>query len=157
MTTCILGVDPGINGAIAFLDVTRGELKVFDMPALVVERNGKAKREISAQMLAAIFVQHRPDAAFVERVGAMPGQGLSSTWAFAMGVGQIVGVLAALEIDMHWLAPRVWQKACGQRPGKDGSRMRAAELFPRHAGQFARAKDDGRSDAALIAWVGATQ
>ena len=153
----IAGIDPGITGAIAFFDVTRGELKIFDMPALVVERNGKAKREISAQMLAAIFAQHRPDVAFVERVGAMPGQGLSSTWSFAMGVGQIVGVLAALEIEMRWLAPRVWQKACDMRGGKDGGRMRAAELFPKHAAEFSRAKDNGRSDAALIAWVGATQ
>lgn len=153
----IAGIDPGINGAIAFLDITRGELKVFDMPALIVERNGKAKREISAQMIAAIFAQHKPDAAFIERVGAMPGQGLSSTWSFAFGTGQIVGVLAALEIQTNWFAPRVWLAAAGVRGGKDAGRMRAAELFPKYAGEFARVKDNGRSDAALIAWVGATQ
>jgi hypothetical protein len=66
-------------------------------------------------------------------------------------------VLAALEIEMHWLAPRVWQKTADVRGGKAGGRMRAAELFPAAADQFARQKDDGRADAALIAWVGATR
>ncbi|CAB5238740.1 hypothetical protein UFOVP375_22 [uncultured Caudovirales phage] len=153
----VAGIDPGLSGAIAFLDVTRGELKIFDMPSLVVERNGKAKREISAPMIAAILANHRPDVAFVERVGAMPGQGLSSTWSFAFGTGQIVGVLAALEIETHWVAPRVWITAAGVRGGKDAGRMRAAELFPKHAAEFARAKDNGRSDASLIAWYGTTR
>lgn len=153
----VCGIDPGINGAFAFFDTQRGEVLIIDMPTGVVERNGKAKREISAAMIAAVLQTHRPDVAFIERVGAMPGQGLSSTWSFAMGVGQIVGVLAALEIETHWVAPRVWQKACDLRGGKDGGRLRAAELMPAAAGQFARAKDNGRSDAALIAWYGATR
>lgn len=153
----IAGIDPGLSGAIALLDVGRGELKIFDMPSLVVDRNGKAKREISAAMIAAILANHKPDAAFIERVGAMPGQGLSSTWSFAFGTGQIIGVLAALEIETHWLAPRVWMAAAGVRGGKDAGRLRAAELFPKHAAEFARAKDNGRSDAALISWVGATR
>jgi crossover junction endodeoxyribonuclease RuvC len=153
----ICGIDPGINGAIAFLDINRGEVLIIDMPVGIVERNGKAKKEISAAMIAAAFQAHRPDVAFIERVGAMPGQGLSSTWSFAFGTGQIVGVLAALEIETHWVAPRVWQKACDLRGGKDGGRLRAAELMPKAAAQFSRAKDNGRSDAALIAWYGATR
>lgn len=153
----IAGIDPGINGAIALLDIERGAVEIYDMPSMIVERNGKPKKEISAAMIAAIFRRHRPAQAFVERVGAMPGQGLSSTWSFAMGVGQVVGVLAALEIETHWIAPRVWQKAADVRGGKEGSRLRAAELLPSVALQFVRQKDDGRADAALIAWVGATR
>lgn len=38
--------------------------------------------------------------------------------------------------------------------GKDGSRARASELMPRHAGQWVRVKDDGRAEAALIALHG---
>ena len=40
------------------------------------------------------------------------------------------------------------------RDGKDGSRLRAMELFPAYADRFKRVKDDGRSDAALIAYYG---
>jgi crossover junction endodeoxyribonuclease RuvC len=41
--------------------------------------------------------------------------------------------------------------------GKDGSRYRAAQLFPARAELFKRVKDDGRSDATLIAAYGARQ
>jgi crossover junction endodeoxyribonuclease RuvC len=41
------------------------------------------------------------------------------------------------------------------RGGKDGSRERAAAIYPVKAQLFARKKDDGRSDAALIATHGA--
>ena len=40
----------------------------------------------------------------------------------------------------------------GRSAGKDASRMRAMELFPSKAELFKRAKDDGRADAALIAY-----
>jgi len=43
------------------------------------------------------------------------------------------------------------------RDGKDGARARAAELFPAYAQMFARKKDDGRADAALIAWWSVTR
>jgi crossover junction endodeoxyribonuclease RuvC len=38
--------------------------------------------------------------------------------------------------------------------GKDASRARAMELFPDHLALFKRVKDDGRSDASLIALWG---
>lgn len=44
----------------------------------------------------------------------------------------------------------------GVRAGKDGSRERAMQLFPQYADQFARKKDNGRSDAVLIAKYGAS-
>ena len=48
-------------------------------------------------------------------------------------------------------------KALGVRDGKDGSRQRACELFPAYASAFSRVKDNGRSDAALIAMWRAMQ
>ncbi len=38
---------------------------------------------------------------------------------------------------------------------KDASRAMACRLFPRHSALFARKKDDGRSEAALLAMYGA--
>jgi crossover junction endodeoxyribonuclease RuvC len=43
------------------------------------------------------------------------------------------------------------------REGKDGSRLRAIELFPNYGQLFARKKDDGRADAALLAYWYAMQ
>ena len=151
----ILGIDPGASGGIAFFSMQRGLLSIFDMPTVEVKRGGKNKREVSAAMLNAIIGARDIDAAFVEKVGAMPGQGVSSMFQFGRSVGMIEGVLAALEIPTNYVTPQVWQKAVGARGGKDASRARASELFPAYAANFTRKKDDGRADAALIAWYGA--
>jgi crossover junction endodeoxyribonuclease RuvC len=151
----ILGIDPGASGGIAFFSMQRGLLSIFDMPTVEVKRGGKNKREVSAAMLNAIIGARDIDAAFVEKVGAMPGQGVSSMFQFGRSVGMIEGVLSALEIPTNYVTPQSWQKAVGARGGKDASRARAAELFPAYAANFTRKKDDGRADAALIAWYGA--
>ena len=87
----------------------------------------------------------------------MPGQGVSSMFQFGRGVGMYEGVLAALQVPITYVTPQAWQKAVSAREGKDAGRARAAELFPAYAQMFARKKDDGRADAALMAYWGATR
>ena len=71
-----IGIDPGLNGAIAFLDTEKGHLSVVDMPTFEVKRNNKAKREVSPHGLADVLSLSQNVAGVVlERVGAMPGQG----------------------------------------------------------------------------------
>ena len=152
-----IGIDPGLNGAIAFFDIAKGHLSVIDMPVVEMLRGGKKKREVSAQMLAQIIrLAERPCTAMFERVNAMPGQGVTSVFSFGRSSGIVEGVLAALAIPMHIITPQVWQKAASVRGGKDGALQRATELFPAYAGLFARKKDDGRADAACMAWYAAT-
>ena len=157
-----IGIDPGLSGAIAFFDVEKGQLSVGDMPVVEVKRNNKVKREVSPAALADILrsgigpfgpVTH----ALLERVGAMPGQGVTSVFSFGRSVGIVEGILASLYIPVTIVQPQAWQKAAGVRGGKDGSRLRACELFPNYATLFARKKDDGRADAALMAWYAATK
>jgi crossover junction endodeoxyribonuclease RuvC len=149
----ILGIDPGASGALAFFDILNGSLTLVDMPTVEIERSGKTKREISAAMLAGVIRAHGVQAGVVEKVGAMPGQGVSSMFQFGRSVGMVEGVLAGLSIKTHYLTPQTWQKAVGLRGGKDGARSRAAELFPAYAPSFSRKKDNGRADAALIAYA----
>ena len=153
-----IGIDPGLNGAIAFLDTEKGHLSIVDMPVLEIQRNGKTKKEVSPHGLTNIFMAAGPvNHSVLERVGAMPGQGVSSVFSFGRSVGVVEGVLSAFQITVSIVTPQAWQKAAGVRGGKDGSRMRACELFPNYAGLFARKKDDGRADAALMAWYAATR
>jgi crossover junction endodeoxyribonuclease RuvC len=153
----ILAIDPGAKGALAFFRPDEGTLELVDMPSVEVKRGQKTKTEISPQMLAAIIRARKPDIAILELVGAMPGQGVSSMYQFGRGVGMLEGCLAALEIPVTYISPVGWQRATGVRGGKDGSRARAAALFPAYAHMFTRKKDDGRADAALMAWWGATR
>lgn len=153
----ILGIDPGASGGLAFFNIERGLLDVFDMPIVEVKRGNRNKKEVSPQMLQAIIGARRVHAAYLEKVGAMPGQGVSSMFQFGRSVGMIEGVLATLLIPTSYVTPQKWQKEVGARGGKDASRARAAELFPAYAANFQRKKDDGRADAALIAFYGAQQ
>ena len=148
----VIGIDPGISGAIAVFDwYTKKLVEIIDMPTLEVESGKTKKRHISAVSLANYLVGFTDTHIVIEKVGAMPGQGVTSMFNFGRSAGIIEGVVAALEMPNTYVTPAAWTKAVGRAAGKDASRMRAMELFPSKAELFKRAKDDGRADACLIA------
>ncbi len=151
----ILGIDPGASGALVCLDTETYTLDVHDMPVVEVRRGTRNVKQVNAAMLVDVIRQLAPTSAVIESVHAMPGQGVSSMFAFGRALGVIEGALAGLGVPSTLIAPREWTSAMRVKGGKDGSRNRAAELFPKHAALFARVKDDGRADAALLAVYGA--
>ena len=153
----VAGIDPGLSGAVALLDDEGMKpLQVWDMPTVKIMRNSKMKRELNLAELAEIIWQlGEGTPVFVERVGAMPGQGVTSMFSFGKSYGAVLGILAAYHHPVFHVAPQTWKKAVGVRDGgKGASRLRASELFPSAAGQWSRVKDDGRAEAALIAYYG---
>lgn len=150
----VIGIDPGISGAISVFSRFPSTLHdVIDMPTLEVDSGKTKKRHISAAGLRDILVCYPEAHVVIEKVGAMPGQGVSSMFNFGRSAGIIEGVVAALRMPHTYVTPATWTKALGRAAGKDASRMRAMELFPAaKADLFKRAKDDGRADAALIAY-----
>lgn len=152
----IIGVDPGAAGAIAILEDTGKLVHVFDMPSVEVVTGGKAKRRVSPEMLAAELrlYANQGAVACVEQVGAMPGQGVSSMFAFGQAFGIVLGVMAGLAIPCQTITPAKWKKDMKLNAGKDAARAKAAQVWPGQAGEFKRVKDDGKAEAALIAlWV----
>lgn len=150
----IVGVDPGLSGAIAVLGLD-GQLTITDMPTVTVQRKGRDKREIDPAALAAIIRGvTAPAVTWIERVGAIPGQGVSSMFAFGRAVGVVEGVLAASGVPVSYVAPAVWKRALHVPSGKDGARLRASQLLPAYAAEWRRARDDGGAEAALIALYG---
>jgi crossover junction endodeoxyribonuclease RuvC len=149
----IIGIDPGLSGAVSVLKGL-DLIEVFDMPTVLVRSGKTEKRQISEAMLAVTLRDMNISHAYLEFVHAMPGQGVTSMFNFGMGYGVIKGVLAALSIPMTTVPPSKWQKDLGMAKGKEANRARAAQLFPNQAGLFARVKDDGRADAALIGYWG---
>jgi len=149
----IIGIDVGLNGAIAMM---RGETLtgIVDMPTVSLDRNGKTKRQISIPELIAILDEFKPEEAFIEKVFAMAGQGVTSVFSFGRSLGAIEGVIAARSIKATLITPQTWQKSMGVSGGKDGARARAMELFPYNVDYFRLKKHDGRADAALIACWG---
>lgn len=154
--TIILGVDPGLSGALAFFDTDAREFKIHDMPILRLTRNGKAKSELDLYEIARLIDAAKVDSAFVERVGSMPGQGVSSSFAFGKSTGAILGIIAAYFIPVTEVAPVTWRRGVGitNRAGKDASRALISRMCPKQSASFSRVKDDGRAEAALIAMWG---
>jgi crossover junction endodeoxyribonuclease RuvC len=64
----------------------------------------------------------------------------------------------ALCLPGTFLTPPTWKRCVGIPPGKDGAkdaaRSEAIRRWPDQAALFARVKDDGRAEAALIAVAG---
>ena len=152
----IIGIDPGVNGAIAIIEDNGKLVQVFDMPAIEVLIGNKTKRRVSPEILAAKLKLYADQGAraWVEQVNAMPGQGVTSMFAFGEAFGLARGVLSGLRVPTYTVQPARWKKAMGVNAGKDGSRAKAAQLWPAAAMEFRRVKDDGRAEAALIAEYG---
>lgn len=155
MTTPILAIDPGLTGALAVYDGKH--LNVMDMPTYTVRGKTRVNlHELAANVCALDLVR----TAVVEHVGAMPKQGVGSAFNFGFTTGAIHGILAALGFETHTVPPAQWRFGVGlnrvdgadHKARKSSSRARAIELFPEYAHLFARVKDDGRADAALMAW-----
>lgn len=151
----IIGVDPGASGAVAVLDHEGVLIYLIDMPTIEL-RVGKAnKHRVSPELLAEDLADYAGNAtAWVEQVTAMPGQGVSSMFAFGESYGIVKGVLAALGIRINLVTPAKWKKSMELNAGKDGSRAKAVQMWPKSAELFKRVKDDGRAEAALIAEYG---
>jgi len=65
---------------------------------------------IDAVSLSQRIEQMRPNLAVLERVGAMPGQGVSSMFKFGQAFGTVQGILAALKVPTHLVAPVTWKR-----------------------------------------------
>ncbi len=156
----VIGIDPGISGAIAVLTDAGDLVTVHDMPILAdgakSKTKGKRRNSVSAPLLRDIIAQIGPTQAFLEDVHAQPRDGAAGAFGFGRSKGVIEGVLAGLGIPVRMVAPQTWKRVVGIKSGtdKDGSRSEAIRRFPSKAALFARVKDDGRAEAALIGVAG---
>jgi crossover junction endodeoxyribonuclease RuvC len=105
----IVGIDPGIDGAIAVL-VHHGDVRIYDMPSCTKDR-GKG-RQVDALALARLFMvlPEEPDMVVCEKVASTPQMGVTSAFSFGRSVGVVEGILAA----------RMWP-VMYVRPQQDGS------------------------------------
>jgi crossover junction endodeoxyribonuclease RuvC len=156
----ILGIDIGTRGAISRFSVSvSGAAILLDVDDMPVLRDGPAGRPaVNAPLLAEIAARSRASKAFVERVGARPGEGAVGAFSFGRSRGCIEGVLGALAVPVSFIAPAQWKRLVGIPPGKEGAkdaaRSQAIRRWPDKATLFARVKDDGRAESALIAVAG---
>jgi crossover junction endodeoxyribonuclease RuvC len=151
----IIGIDPGISGAICFFE--NGEIKdIIEMPNMADGK--KNKRQINGpQIFNEISVRikgiPKKDVLVVmEQVSAMPGQGVTSMFNFGQSFGVIKGVCSAMQLSMYFVRPTKWKKYYSLiKCEKDASRTKVIEIFPYISSKLSRKKDSNKADAILIA------
>ncbi len=154
----IIGIDPGITGAIAFID----EYKVIvaDIPVMA---KGKGKSRIKNQVNAAglsnliestVYKEGSTKYAIVylERVSSMPGQGVASMFSMGDSFGCIRGVCAGMGLRVEIITPKTWKSYYKLGSNKEVCRAKAIELFPLI--DLHRKKDHNKAEALLIAEYG---
>jgi crossover junction endodeoxyribonuclease RuvC len=138
----ILGIDPGISGGLAVIEIADGAVPVLvecsDIP--VVGTGAKERVDVAA--IRNFIDRHKSTRALIERAQAMPKQGALSGFKYGRAVGAIEATIAPTAWKRHW-----------HLPGKDkeSGRQKALQLFPAAHAALARKKDHGRAEAALIA------
>ena len=142
----IIGVDPGANGGIAWIDYN-GKACVEKMPGslqdlweLICDITNYPRSSIDG----------RSYKAYIEQVSSSPQMGVVSSFSFGRGYGNLKMALTAAGIPFERVRPQVWQKAlgCMTKGDKNVSKRRAQELFPDRKVTHATA------DALLIAYYG---
>ena len=151
---CVIAVDPGAKGAIAFLTESGELISVLDMPSVIVRVNRKDRTRVAEQALALLIAANRPLHAFVELSGPMPTDGSQQAYGMGLAAGLVRGVLAGLGIPITLIPPVVWKRGMGLTADKGMCRQRAMQLFPARADLFARVKDEGRAESSLIGVYG---
>ncbi len=148
-----IGIDPGITGAVGVLK--NGEfLSVSDIPSML-KGSGSVKSEIDAGGLKKIIdsvLQNEPGEyaeIILERVSAMPGQGVSSVFSLGDSYGCCRTVAAVSGMPLYLCPPSVWKKHFSLDRDKEKSRSLAIRLFP--AADLHLKKHADRAEALLIA------
>jgi crossover junction endodeoxyribonuclease RuvC len=149
-----LGIDPGIRGGLAVVS-NDGE-RVVMVDAIDIPAIGSGARErVDAIAVQNFIRRHAPTLALIERAQAMPRQGASSGFKYGRATGALEAAIVLSSIPIEIVEPSIWKRHW-RLPGKDKefARQRALELFPAAHAFFARKKDHGRAEAALLALYG---
>lgn len=166
-----LGLDPGIEGAIAVLDGRK--IQIVDIPTLTV-KDGKKERDytdidelllVMRELTVPFFAAGREIMAILEDVHATPqmkvgmktiGKGPIAQFALGHSKGILETVCKCSNLPLVRVRPEVWKKALGLAgKEKDASIKLAKDLFPEAAELLRFKSKDGRAEALLIAAYGA--
>jgi crossover junction endodeoxyribonuclease RuvC len=143
------GIDPGQTGAISKFE---GDTLVDAIPMPVID--GEIVTKQVMEYLVGV------GEVFMEKVSAMPKQGVSSTFKFGRGYGKLAGIVEAMKIPLHYVTPQAWQKLIDKpaKSGKDAVASWVLRTFPGDSKLYmlprCRKPNEGVCDAIGIGYYG---
>lgn len=147
----ILGIDPGRKGAYALYDYERKQMIVVDsMPSLSLS----TAIDIVKLETHLWFYKEKIKFAVIEDPWGMPNDGPSQAFKFGYACGLVNGLCAGFQIPVYQVFPATWKIMMGLTHDKNLSISKAIKNFPEVKDKFKRKMDDGRAEAALLAYFG---
>lgn len=148
----IVGVDSGLNGAVARVDIDGNLLYSVDIPTMHI--GSSKKRRVSVARLRPLVRSRGIVRVRIEHVWSFKKEeGAAAGFNFGAAVDAVRGAFEILHpTDM--VLPTVWKEPFGLGGGEESKAQAleiARELWPEHAGLFKHKKNAGRAEAALIA------
>ena len=143
-----LGIDPGVSGGMALIS----SMGTFDEG---IAFGNSTDHQIAEWLRIRLGFIHK---AAIEKVNAMPRQGVVSMFTFGNSCGFLRGLLVAFQIPFVEVRPQVWQKALRIPPKgsktttqhKKLLQAKAHQRWPKHCEEITKAV----ADASLIAeWL----
>ena len=147
----ILAIDAGMKGGIAILNTESNQMKAAPTPLV-----GK---EIDYRRVHETITFYEPSIIVIEKVHAMPGQGVTSMFNFGLGYGALVALATISTARVVLVTPQMWKKHVLAGTSKDKD---AAIQFCNHTYSNVnlilprcRNAHDGMADAVCLAHYGA--
>ena len=151
----VIGIDPGLSGALAVVNGVDGTFTVeavYDLPTYSEKTStGKNRRYIDPVALSALLKAiGKVDRVQCERMIAPPG--VSGMAAFSMGatMATIAATLRIARIPYKLVSSGVWKRALDVPADKEAARQFACRFF-KHDTYWPLKKSHNRAEAALLA------
>lgn len=158
-----VGIDPGLDGAIAAIDPFGG-VTIHDLPTAPSIGGGQITREVDGWALAQLLRQLVPPGhvgrVAHEHIHSFPGSQNKPQITFSLGesMGAIKTAVRVCRLERVEVNPQEWKRFFGLGADKEQARRRAIELLPDAALYLQRKKDHNRAEALLIAyWIRRTR
>lgn len=166
----VIGIDPGLTGALAFIDTATGAVNIDEIPTRQRRTGGEVAKAVDGEALSTLVRQRVPaDCAALSvcenvrsfgRSDAARGTAVDS---LQRSLGAIEAIFDVLRMPCALVDPQAWQRLYGLKGKTKEKRehgalpaaiVTARQLYPAAAPLLARVKDHNRAEALLIAHYG---
>lgn len=150
----IMGLDPGISGGISVIETKQNKLPkiLYSLKMPVVSMYGK--KIVDTKKVYESLISYKIDISIIEKVHAMPRQGVTSSFQFGRSFGAIETLAYLLSKRVDYVAPAVWKKHLGVGASKKDS-LDLARLKFGNNDIWNKKTNDGIAEASLLVlyWI----
>lgn len=127
-----LGIDPGMDGALAVLSAEGKFLEYCKMPTLPGDKGGRRIHIYALHQYVKLLAGKYPEMLVcIEKINGTPGQGPTSIFAMGHGCGIVESCVCLADLPYEFVGPQKWKnRYLSGMKGKEASVIQALRLYP---------------------------